>query len=401
MENFELPLMDNNIDREDINTLIEFLQQDPIPRLTNGSKVKEFEKKWCEWVGIKHSVFINSGSSANQLTMLTLKYLYGTGEIIVPPLTWISDISSVVQNGFTPIFCDINLKNLSFDLDMLKSKITHKTKAIFITHVLGINGLTKELLDICEEKNILLIEDVCESHGATFKNKKLGSYGFASNFSFYFAHHMSTIEGGMVCTNDDEFYQHLRSFRSHGMLRECTDKKLIEKIKKENPSLNQDFIFINPAYNFRSTEINAVLGLSQLKKIDYNNGKRKRNFKYFLSKLNSDLYITDLNLEGQCNYAFIVILKKKEVFQVLEALADTGVRDQIEKLLRKNNIEFRRGLSGGGSQLKQPFIKNTFKINQEEYPNINHVHYFSWYIGNYPTLEKYKIDKLIEILNNI
>ena len=194
MNNFNLPLMDDNITKDDIESLINFLNQEKIPKLTNGPKVLEFEKKWSEWLGVKYSLMLNSGASANELTLLALNYIYGEGEIIVPPLTWISDISAVLFSGMKPVFCDINLKNLSFDLDKLKELITPKTKAIFLTHVLGINGLTDELLEICKEKNILLIEDVCESHGTEFKQKKVGSFGFVSNFSFYFAHHMSTIE---------------------------------------------------------------------------------------------------------------------------------------------------------------------------------------------------------------
>jgi CDP-6-deoxy-D-xylo-4-hexulose-3-dehydrase len=208
------------------------------------------------------------------------------------------------------VFCDINLKNLSFDIDKLKQIITPNTKAIFLTHVLGINGLTDELLQICKDNNILLIEDVCESHGATFKGKKAGSIGFASNFSFYFAHHMSTIEGGMICTNDEYFYQICRALRSHGMVREMTDEKFKQQIINENPDLNKDFIFLHPAHNFRSTEINAVLGLSQIKKLDNNNSKRISNFKHFIENLDSSKYITNIETEGQCNYAFIIILKE-------------------------------------------------------------------------------------------
>ena len=211
--------MDNNIDKKDIKDLVDFLSQEQIPRLTNGPKVVEFEKAWGKWLGTKYNLMVNSGASANELTMLALKYLYGDGEIIIPPLTWISDVASVIFSGLKPVFCDINLKNFSFDLEKLKETITPNTKAIFLTHVLGINGLTDELLDLCEKNNILLIEDVCESHGTTFKGKKVGTYGHSSNFSFYFAHHMSTIEGGMVCTNDEKFYQVCRALRSHGMMR--------------------------------------------------------------------------------------------------------------------------------------------------------------------------------------
>jgi CDP-6-deoxy-D-xylo-4-hexulose-3-dehydrase len=391
MNNFYLPLMSDNIDREDVNSLIDFLSQEQIPKLTNGPKVVEFENKWGEWLGTKYNLMVNSGASANELTMLALNYIHGDGEIIIPPLTWISDVSSVIFSGFKPVFVDINLKNLSFDIDKLKEAITPNTKAIFLTHVLGINGLTDELLQLCEEKNILLIEDVCESHGTTFKGKKVGTYGFASNFSFYFAHHMSTIEGGMICTDDEYFYQVCRALRSHGMTREMTDEKLRQQIIDENPDLNKDFIFLNPAHNFRSTELNAVIGLSQIKKLDSNNTNRVDNFKYFIDRLDSNKYITDLEVEGQCNYAFIIVLKEPSF----------EMRDQLESTLSQNGIEFRRGLSGGGNQLRQPYFKKYYNINHDDFKNVDHVHHFGWYVGNYPSLEQEKIDTLLNLLNTL
>jgi CDP-6-deoxy-D-xylo-4-hexulose-3-dehydrase len=383
--------MSDNIDKEDIQSLIDFLSQERIPKLTNGPKVIEFENAWGQWLGTKYNLMLNSGASANELTMLALNYIHGEGEIIVPPLTWISDISSVIFSGFKPVFCDINLKNFSFDIEKLKQVITPKTKAIFLTHVLGINGLTDELIQLCEDKGILLIEDVCESHGTTFKGQKVGSIGFASNFSFYFAHHMSTIEGGMICTNDEHFYQVCRALRSHGMTREMTDEKFKQTIIDENPDLNKDFIFLHPAHNFRSTELNAVIGLSQIKKLDSNNIHRVNNFKYFMERLDSNKYHTDIEMEGQCNYAFIVVLK--------EGLFE--LRDRVESILKENGIEFRRGLSGGGNQLRQPYFKKNYNINHDDFKNVDHVHNFGWYIGNYPTLEQEKIDTLINILNNI
>jgi CDP-4-dehydro-6-deoxyglucose reductase, E1 len=391
MSDFFIPLMSNNITRADIDNLVEFLQQEPIPQLTNGPKVKEFEKAWSEWLGVKYSLMVNSGSSANELTMQAIKYQHGDGEIIVPPLTWVSDIASVIHAGLKPVFCDINLTNLSFDMNHLKTLVTEDTRAIFVTHVLGLNALTYELLDFCKEHDILLIEDVCESHGATFKGKKVGSFGYASNFSFYFAHHMSTIEGGMICTNDEKFYQFLRTFRSHGMLREATSQELKDKVLAQHPELNKDFVFLAPSHNFRSTEINAVLGLHQLKSLDENNKKRQDNFNYFISKLDGNKYITTLDLEGQSNYAFIVILKSSSLSQ----------RNLIETKLKEQKIEFRRGLSGGGSQIKQPYIKERFIVDESQFPNIEHIHHFAWYIGNYPTLEREKIDGLVSILNEI
>jgi len=385
---FYLPLMNDNIDKEDIGSVIDFLSQDKIPKLTNGPKVIEFESAWGNWLGTKYNLFVNSGASANELTMLALAHMVGEGEIIVPPLTWISDISSVLFAGHKLVFVDVNFQNLSFDLEKLKSAINENTKAIFLTHVLGINGLTNELLELCEEKNILLIEDVCESHGTTFQGCKVGNFGFASNFSFYFAHHMSTIEGGMICTNNLKFYQICRALRSHGMTREMTDSSMKQQVIDDNPDLNPDFIFLRPAHNFRSTEINAVIGLSQLPKLDIKNTERVDNFNYFMSKLDSFKYHTEINIEGNCNYAFIVILKD----------ANFVLRDELEYKLKSNGIEFRRGLSGGGNQMRQPFFKSIYS-DFSDYANIEHIHNFSWYIGNYPGLEREKIDSLLNTLN--
>lgn len=233
-----------------------------------------------------------------------------------------------------------------------------------------------------------MIEDVCESHGTTFEGCKVGNFGFASNFSFYFAHHMSTIEGGMISTNNYNFYQVCRALRSHGMTREMTDHSMRQTVINENPDLNPDFIFLRPAHNFRSTEINAVIGLSQLPKLDNKNLERVENFNYFISKLDSSKYYTDLNIEGNCNYAFIVIMKDN----------DFSKRDEIENKLKSNRIEFRRGLSGGGNQMRQPFFKSIYS-DFSNYPNIEHIHNFSWYIGNYPGLEKEKIDFVLQVLN--
>lgn len=386
---FSHPLMNDNIDKNDILSLLEFLNQDDIPKLTNGPKVIEFEKAWGEWLGTKYNLFVNSGASANELTMLAFSHIYGKCEVIVPPLTWISDISSVLFANLDLKFVDINLNNLSFDLKKLKQSITHNTKAIFLTHVLGINGLNDELLRICEENDLVLFEDVCESHGTEFKNIKVGNFGLASNFSFYYAHHMSTIEGGMISTNDEHFYQICRALRSHGMIREITNDKLKSDIISDNKDLNSDFIFLRPSHNFRSTEINAVLGLSQLKKLDSKNQQRIKNFDYFIKNLNPNKYIVDFEIDGHCNYAFIIILKKP----------DLSIRDNLELKLKSNNIEFRRGLSGGGNQMRQPFFKNIY-YDFKDYPNIEHVHNFSWYIGNYPDLEQETIDKLLMILND-
>ena len=384
------PLMKNNITREDLDVLIAFLDKEPI--LTQSSNVRAFENEWSEWLGVKYSVFVNSGSSANLLAISALKETVGLGEIIVPPLGWVSDIASVIQCGFTPVFADINPNNLCMDTGQILAKLTDQTKAVFLTHVQGFNGLSEYLLNELKIRNISLIEDVCEAHGATFKGQKLGSFGLMSNFSFYYAHHMSTIEGGMICTNDVKLYQLLRMFRSHGMVRESTDESLKRTYIINNPELNPDFIFAFPAYNVRNNEIGAVLGRNQLKRLDNNNKKRVINFELFLKYLDSTKYKTDFDLEGSSNYALNLVLNE----------ADPQFCQRVMKVLKENHIEFRRGSAGGGNQLRQPYLKNIIpKTEYKKYPAVEHIHFYGFYIGNYPDLPEEKIFQLCLLLNGI
>jgi len=387
--NLKWPLITNNITRADLDTLIEFLKQDD-PILTQSQNVQMFEKEWSEWLGVKYSVFVNSGASANLITISALREIYGGGEIIVPTLTWVSDIASVIICGFKPIFVDIDPHTLGMDIDQVLKKITPQTRAVFLTHILGYNALNQCLLDELQARNIPLIEDVCESHGATFKGQKLGTFGLISNFSFYYAHHMTTIEGGMVSTNDSNIYEMIRMFRSHGMVREASTEAFKRPYWEKYPDLNPDFIFAYPAYNVRSTEINAVLGRSQLKRLDANNQKRIENLNIFLENLDPEKYQTDFRTEGSCNYAFTLILRKP----------DTMLRDNVMQALRSRGIEFRRGTSGGGNQLRHPYIKNYLgELDLKDFPNVDHVHFYGFYIGNYPELERDKILELCQLLN--
>jgi len=389
--NLHWPLMKNNITRADLNAVIEYLSQDD-PALTHSNQVRAFEQEWSDWLGIKYSVFVNSGASANLLTMAALKDSYGPGEVIVPPLTWVSDIAAVLQNGLTPVFVDIDRRTLGMDTAQVLAKLNANTRAVFITHILGYNALTQELLDELERLNIPLIEDVCESHGATFKGRKLGVFGLMSNFSFYYAHHMSTIEGGMICTDNRDLYEVVRMLRSHGMVREATSEDIRQSYRQQYPDLNPDFIFAFPAYNVRPTEPMAVIGRSQLKRLDENNHIRIRNLNLFLSNLDSTKYQTDFSVEGSCNYAFTLVLRQPDLL----------LRDRVEQTLRQCGVEFRRGTSGGGNQMRQPYLKKTLgDIDLHPYPVIEHVHFYGYYIGNYPALEEEKILTLCSILNEL
>ena len=391
MQTKSWPLMHNNITRADLDLIIQYLSGED-PQLTHGPKVREFERKWSEWLGVKYSVMVNSGSSANDLTMLALKHLKGVGEVIVPPLTWVSDIASVLHAGMSPKFVDISSRNLALDETKVLNAISSNTKAVFLTHVLGYDGLTDKLIATLSDLGILLIEDVCESHGATHNGKKLGSFGWASNFSFYYAHHLTTIEGGMICTNDQELFEVIRMLRSHGMLRESTNENLKEKYMSEYPDLNSDFIFTMASHNMRPTELNGLLGISQLNRLDTNNKKRVENLDCFLDNLNSEIFRTDFLREGNSNYAFTLVLKEPSY----------DLRDKVEFQLKSNGVEFRRGLSGGGNQLRQPYLRNISGLpTPESLKETEHVHNFAWYIGNYPSINQSDIMWLVNLLNQI
>jgi len=386
------PLMRNNITRKDLDAMIEHLKQDD-PILTNGPKCRQFEEAWSEWLGVKYSVFVNSGASANLLSMTMLKIMYPEGgEIIVPPLTWVSDIASVLQTGFTPVFVDIDLDTLAMNSDAILDALTPNTRAVFLSHIQGFNALNDDLLIELDKWDVHLIEDVCESHGATHNRQLCGSFGLMSNFSFYYAHHMTTIEGGMICTNDEDIYHTLRMLRSHGMVRECGNE--VKKIvyKSANPELNPDFIFAHAAYNMRNNELGGILGLSQLPNLNQNVILRNRNHERFLSRLNQDKYFVGFKLVGASNYAFNLILKEKdEVFVA-----------KLMQKMKEEGIEFRRGSAGGGNQLRQPYLKNIVSEDfHKNFPNTEHVHFYGFYLGNFPSMTIEEVDAITDILNGV
>lgn len=386
------PLMRNNILREDLDAVIAHLRQDD-PILTNGANVRAFEAEWSQWLGVKYSVFVNSGASANLLTMAALRIRHPDGgEVIVPPLTWISDVASVLQNGFTPVFADIDPRTLGMDPAQVLAKITDRTRAVFLTHVQGFDALTDGLIAELARRGIPLIEDVCESHGATHGGRKAGAIGWISNFSFYYAHHMSTIEGGMVCTDDPEVYEQMRMLRSHGMVREASDPDVKRSYQQAFPALNPDFIFAYPAYNVRNTEIGGILGRSQLKRLDANVATRNRNLFRFLDRIDGKRYFTDFKREGCSNYAFNLILNDP----------DDGYVQRLMTKMRESGIEFRRGSAGGGNQVRQPYLKGIVPDDlHRELPRTDHVHFYGFYLGNFPDLRDDEVDEICRLVNAV
>ena len=378
---FKWQLINDSITDSDKKALTDFINT-PNQRFTQGRKVREFEEEWSKYIGCSHTVFVNSGASANYIMASIMKEKKGVGEVIVSPLGWVSDVAPLVNLGFTPVFVDVSMENMSITLDNIKAAITDKTVGVSLVHVLGFNAITDELVKYCKDNDLFLIEDCCESHGTTHKGDKIGIYGDVSNFSFYFGHHITTIEGGVVCTNDQELYDYAKLFRSHGMTREASP--ILQSEYHENyPDLNPLFTFAVPGYNMRNQELNAVLGLEQLKRLNYNCDKRRDNFKTWVDSLNSDKFFIDFHQNGNSNFALPLVLKEK----------DLELFERCCILLNNEKVEYRIGTAGGGNQARQPYLEK-YDFVKHDLSNVDHIHDFGLYIGNHPELSFLEIDTL-------
>jgi len=376
------PLIKNAIKFTDRLELCKFILTSD--RYTNGAKVREFESMWSDWIGSKYSLMVSSGSTANFLLLAAIKEKYNLkpgDNVLVPACTWVTNISPIIQLGLTPIFCDINLTNFSFDVDhmnLIKKK--HDIKAIFITHLLGFSAENEKYKEIFP--NAIILEDVCESHGCRsdageLRGKEKGT------FSFYFGHHMTTIEGGMVTTSDDDLYELMRMKRSHGLARESGN---IKKYSEKYPNIHPQFLFMTDGYNFRSTELNAILGIQQLPRLDSFIEKRRLNFSMFIELISQhqNLFYPIYNQIGNSNYAFPFICKTSEI------------KNRLVKLFDQNEIEHRPIVSG--NLLKQPFLaKYKFGIRKQKY-NVDVVNDNGLYIGNSQFVSNSDIDKLDSII---
>lgn len=388
MKKYNWPLMKNTIGfTEKLNLINHILFSN---NFTQGKKVEEFEQAWSKWLGAKYSLYVTSGSTANFLLVAAImeKYRLKKGDkVLLPACTWVTNINPIIQLGLKPIFCDINLDDFSFNTEDLIyiSKKHSDIKLIFVTHLLGIpakNHIYQSLFP-----NSLIIDDVCESHGCIdYLGNKVGQNSLGSTFSFYFGHHMSTIEGGMISTNDTELYDLMRMKRSHGLARNSIN---FDKYAAENSEIEKSFLFITDGYNFRNTELGAILGLSQLKKLNKFIKIRKINYNYFeeIMKSFTNNFYQIKNFEGNSSFCFPLIARTKEIKQ------------KFIKLLKENNIEYRPIV--GGNLLRQPYLKE-YKIETEKnFLNADILHENGIYIGNNQFVNKKDIDKLKMILMNI
>lgn len=388
MNNLRWPLMKNAITWADKYQMIKFLLTSD--RLTNGPRVREFEAQWAEWVGSKHALMVSSGSTANTLLLAAVKEKYGLKDgdkVLVPACTWVTNVSPVFQLGFTPVFCDVNLYNYSFDLKHME-EISRKhpdIKAIFVTHLLGFSAENEKYAQIFPKA--IILDDVCESHGTQAPNgSRRGANSVAASFSFYFGHHMTTIEGGMVNTNDTELYELMRMKRSHGLARESGNLK---KYADQYPDIHSQFLFMTDGYNFRSSDFNAVLGMSQLKRLDSMILQRRKNFSDFIGIMEAHkdkFYPVNYQRESS-NFAFPFICRDSELTKKMKAVFDA------------NGVEHRPIV--GGNLLRQPFLKGyEFGTTKDSY-NVDLLNDNGVYIGNSHFVTSRDMDWLAKTLGEI
>ena len=388
MNNIKWPLMKNAITLSDRLHLSYFLLTSD--RYTNGPKVREFEAKWAEWVGSKYALMVSSGSTANYLLLAAVKEKYGLkngDKVLVPACTWVTNISPVMQLGLKPIFCDVNLVNYSFDLDhMTQIKQKHPDiKMIFVTHLLGYSAENEAYQSLFPDA--IILDDVCESHGCRGPNgTRRGGEGLGGTFSFYFGHHMTTVEGGMVNTNDQDLYELMRMKRSHGLARESGNLK---KYADQHPDIHPQFLFMTDGYNFRSSDINAVIGLRQLPRLDSMVEHRKENFLRFTEIIaqHQDKFHPVIYQEGNSNFAFPFICRTPQIAANMKAAFD------------KNGVEHRPIV--GGNLLRQPFLKgHKFGVPRKD-SNVDLLNDNGVYIGNSHFVARSDVEWLDLIMREI
>lgn len=378
-----IKLVSDTINRDDINHLIEWLSQDEIPRLTKGKLTWELEKKWAEKIGTKYSVFVNSGSSSILLTLATLKETNRLKnlKIVVPALSWATDVSSPMLLGYDTIMCDCNLEDLSCDLNHLENLFKeHNPSTFILVSPLGLVPRMDKVLELCKKYDVILLEDVCESMGSKHQEKYLGSFGFASFFSMYFGHHLSTIEGGFINTDDEEFYHQLLMMRSHGWDRDLPEE-VQKKIREKHNCSDFDALynFYLPGMNLRATDLQAFIGLRAIDKLDEYSNKRRDNFFFYKENIeNNQLTLVEQDGDFVSSFAIPIITNKRN--EIVSKFQDLGV--EVRPLI-------------AGNMANKPMWKGS----KENLPNCDLVDKYGFYLPNHQDLTKEEILKITNILN--
>jgi len=376
-----IKLVKDTITNNEIDNLCKWLST--YPKLTKGALTEEFEQKWSEWQGSKYSVFLNSGSSANLAMLYALKISnrLKNNKIVLPCVSWVTTISPAIQFNMELILCDTDTETLGLDVDCLEKICKeHNPACIMLVHVLGIPNKLKEIKDICKKYDVILLEDSCESVGSIVDNKKTGTFGLMSSFSTYYGHHFSTIEGGFVCTDDFELYEILKSIRSHGWSRDLSEQtKQTLKIEHDIDDFKNLYTFYYPGFNLRATDVQAFLGINQLKTLDARNDKRYKNLLKYDQLINNTYWKYKPN-GFVSNFAYPII---------------HPLKNKLVKNLTEGGIECRPLICG--SMSRQPFYYKKYGFKM--YPFSDVIHDYGLYLPNNPDMSDNEIEYVANIVN--
>jgi len=386
---FKYPLIMSTFAEEEKQAVLNVIESD---RFTMGENVKKFEEKFASFFGKKYAVMVNSGSSANLIATAALFFkknnsLKQGDEVIVPCIGWATTYYPLHQYGLKLKFVDVDIETLNYDINQLESAISPATKMIVTVSVLGNPCYFDKIKKLCDDNNLILFEDNCESMGAKFNGKYTGTFGDVNTFSTFFSHHISTMEGGLVLTDDKELFNLLKSLRNHGWTRDQDEDSPI--FKKLDNDFYESYRFILPGYNVRPMEMSGAIGLAQIEKLNQYIEIRRENARFFKELFqNDDRFIIQKEVSESSWFSFTMIVNETKTFK----------RESVLKKLRDSGIEFR--IITGGNFLKHDVIKY-FNYEVVGRKNADIAHEQGFFVGNFPIDIRDKIEYLYNSLKTI
>lgn len=361
--------------------------------VTMGKKVKIFEERFAEYIGVRNAIMVNSGSSANLLALSVMSNssirngITRGDEVITPAVTWSTTVFPIVGAGAIPVFVDVNLDTYTIDVSQMEKAVTDRTKALSIVHLLGSPCEMKPIQETAESHDLIILEDSCEALGAEDDDAKVGSFGMCSTFSFYFSHHITTMEGGMLVTNDDELGELARVMRAHGWIRELRDKS---EIKKKHPDIDPRFLFINQGYNLRPMEIQGAFGMHQMERLEEFIHIRQTNARYWNDRL------------GELANAFILPRERTRSRHTWFSYPITVSPDapfskvELMNFLENSGVETRPVMTGNIT--RQPVINSFRHKVRGRLDNSNLIMDHSFLIGNHHGIGKEEREYVADLI---
>lgn len=385
MPDRDISLARDTIDAVDLERLIEWLRTGP--RLTKGEVTDAFESRWAEALGRRHAVFVNSGSSANLLMLYALKATgrLGPGPVAVPAVAWATDLAPLLQLGIEPVLVDVDLRNLGVDPSHLERVFERsRPAALLLVSVLGLPPDIDRVRELCSRYEVTLLEDACEALGSRHHGRQLGGFGLMSTFSLYFGHHLSTIEGGMVCTDDDELHAALKMLRSHGWDRDLEpEERRALRSRWSVAEFDSLYTFYLPGFNLRATDLQAQIGLGQLEKLDEVVARRDENYRLYLELLDGGLWRPEVAPgDVVSNFAYPLIHPRRE---------------ELVARLRAAGVEVRPLVCG--SLGEQPFYVERY--GRLELPNASIAHRQGCYVPNHHRLTRQDVERVCDLINAV